>query len=88
MAKKITTQQNTSKVSWFSAIRGFFTNERTRFIAGLILFFITLYVGLALISFFFTGAADQSKVENVPVSDLLINRGSVDNWTEIGRAHV
>lgn len=35
----------------------------------------TICVGLALISFFFTGAADQSK-ENVPLGDLLINRGS------------
>jgi S-DNA-T family DNA segregation ATPase FtsK/SpoIIIE len=37
---------------------------------------------LALISFFFTGAADQSKLKNVPVADLVANRGSVANWTE------
>ena len=44
---------------------------------------VTIYVGLALISFFFTGGADQSKIENIPLSDLVINRGSVENWTGV-----
>lgn len=44
---------------------------------------ITIYIGLALISFFFTGGADQSKIENVPLADLLTNRGSVENWTGV-----
>ena len=61
----------------------FFTNERTRFITGLVIAIITIYIGLALISFFFTGGADQSKIENVPLADLLTNRGSVENWTGV-----
>ena len=44
---------------------------------------VTIYIGLALISFFFTGGADQSKIENIPLSDLVINRGSVENWTGV-----
>ena len=88
MVKKSTSKQNNTKVSWFAAIKGFFTNERTCFIAGLIIFIITLYVGLALISFFFTGAADQSKVENVLISDLLVDRGSVENWTGVRGAFI
>ena len=44
---------------------------------------ITIYIGLALISFFFTGGSDQSKIENVPLTDLLTNRGSVENWTGV-----
>ena len=36
-----------------------------------------------MISFFFTGGADQSKIENIPLSDLVINRGSVENWTGV-----
>ena len=59
------------------------SNERTRFITGLVLSIITIYLGLALISFFFTGGADQSKIENVPLSDLVINRGAVENWTGV-----
>ena len=38
---------------------------------------------MALISFFFTGAADQSLVQNIPLGDLLINRGAVENWTGV-----
>ena len=41
-----------------------------------------------MISFFFTGAADQSKIENVPLGDLLINRGSVENWTGVRGAYL
>lgn len=69
-------------------LEDFFTNERTRFITGLIISILTIYVGLALISFFFTGAADQSKIENVPLGDLLINRGSVENWTGVRGAYL
>ena len=82
MAKKTTAKQNTNNgESKFKGIRNFFTSERTRFITGLVISIVTIYVGLALISFFFTGGADQSKIENIPLSDLVINRGSVENWT-------
>ena len=67
----------------FQAIKTFLTNERTCFITGLILVMVTIYVALALISFFFTGAADQSLVQNIPLGDLLINRGAVENWTGV-----
>ncbi len=84
MAKKTTaTRQTASKESWTVLLKAFFSNERTRFITGLIISIFTIYVGLALLSFFFTGAADQSKIENVPLGDLLVNRGSVENWTGV-----
>ena len=84
MAKKTTAKQNTTNgESKFKGIRNFFTSERTRFITGLVISIVTIYVGLALISFFFTGGADQSKIENIPLSDLVINRGSVENWTGV-----
>ena len=87
MAKKTTAKQNTNNgESKFKGIRNFFTSERTRFITGLVISIVTIYVGLALISFFFTGGADQSKIENIPLSDLVINRGSVENWTGVRRA--
>lgn len=90
MAKKnnITKQIKTTEVGKLSSLKIFFTNERTRFITGLVLSIVTIYIGLALISFFFTGGADQSKIENVPLSDLVINRGSVDNWTGVRGAYL
>lgn len=84
MAKKTNAakQSNNEPGKWV-VIKAFFTNERTKFITGLVLSIVTIYIGLALISFFFTGGADQSKIENVPIGDLLINRGSVENWTGV-----
>lgn len=87
MAKKTTLKQNTA-TNTESRFKSFFTNERTTFIIGLIISFLTIYIGLALISFFFTGATDQSKIENVPLTDLVINRGSVDNWTGVRGAYL
>ncbi len=90
MAKAATTTKHTkeSEHGRFAGVKMFFTNERTRYITGLVIGFITLYVGLALISFFFTGGADQSKIENVPVVDLLKNRGSVGNWMGVRGAFI
>ena len=74
MAKKTTAKQNTNNgESKFKGIRNFFTSERTRFITGLVISIVTIYVGLALISFFFTGGADQSKI-GAFLADLLMNR--------------
>ena len=84
MANMRTAKQNTKNGDRkLSRLRNFFTSERTRFITGLVISIVTIYVGLALISFFFTGGADQSKIENIPLSDLVINRGSVENWTGV-----
>ena len=89
MVKKSTNKSDaTQKPGKWAAIKGFFTHERTRFITGLVISILTIYVGLALLSFFFTGAADQSKVENVLIKDLLANRGSVENWTGVRGAFI
>ncbi|MDR1200228.1 MAG: DNA translocase FtsK [Tannerellaceae bacterium] len=89
MAKKSSnTRKNNSEESTLTLLKNFFTNERTRFISGLILSILTIYVGLALISFFFSGAADQSKIENLPVSDLVAYKGSVNNWTGVRGAYL
>jgi S-DNA-T family DNA segregation ATPase FtsK/SpoIIIE len=89
MAKKSNnTRKNNREESALTLIKNFFTNERTRFISGLILSILTIYVGLALISFFFTGAADQSKIENLPPSSLVVYKGSVNNWTGVRGAYL
>jgi S-DNA-T family DNA segregation ATPase FtsK/SpoIIIE len=89
MAKKnINTRKNNREESTLTLIKNFLTNERTRFISGLILSILTIYVGLALISFFFTGAADQSKIENLPLSNLVVYKGSVNNWTGVRGAYL
>ncbi|MDR1981372.1 MAG: DNA translocase FtsK, partial [Tannerellaceae bacterium] len=89
MAKKNhNSKQQAHEGNTLSAVKGFLTNERTRFITGLILCVLTIYIGLALVSFFFTGSTDQSQIEHVPLRDLVSNRGSVENWTGVRGAYL
>ena len=61
MAKKtINKKVDDTKPSYWALFKAFFTNERTRFITGLVCAIVTIYIGLALISFFFTGAGCTS----------------------------
>lgn len=83
MVKNTNTAAKRDGKGLFPLLKTFLTNERTRFITGLILEMLTIYVALALISFFFTGSADQSLVQNIPLGDLLVNRGAVENWTGV-----
>lgn len=50
MAKKATTtkQNNNNEPGKFAMMKMFFTNERTRFITGLVIAIITIYIGLSL----------------------------------------
>jgi S-DNA-T family DNA segregation ATPase FtsK/SpoIIIE len=88
MAKKHTSKKNTNEEGFYSALKAFLVNERTHFITGLILCIFAVYTGLALLSFFFTGAADQSKIENVSLSKLVFYKESVENWAGVRGAYL
>jgi S-DNA-T family DNA segregation ATPase FtsK/SpoIIIE len=62
------------------SIRHYSTNERVHFVTGLLICFFSVYVGIAMISYFFTGAADQSLVDNLAVSDFILKKTVVSNW--------
>jgi len=65
----------------------FLKNERVHFLTGVVIAFIGIFLLLAIISFFFTGAADQSKVLNRSFFELVRSGNSgVDNWTGAGGA--
>jgi S-DNA-T family DNA segregation ATPase FtsK/SpoIIIE len=91
MTKKTTKKkrsENNDMESFLDAVGSFFTNERVRFLMGLILNFLVIYAGIASVSFFFTGGADQSAVENISVNDLLANREQVNNWAGVRGAYM
>lgn len=70
-------------------IVSFLKNERVHFISGVIVAFIGIFMLLAIISFFFTGAADQSKVINKTYMEVVRSGASeIDNWTGAGGAYV
>lgn len=56
-------------------------NEKAYFIIGLLLVLLMLYLCILLISFFFTGAADQSVVGHLRFAELSqLAEGEVHNW--------
>lgn len=70
-----------------TAIISFFKNERVHFIFGVLIAFLGIFTLLAIVSFFFTGAADQSKVLNKSFWELARDKQlEVDNWTSTGGA--
>ncbi len=70
-----------------TAVISFFKNERVRFIFGILVAFLGIFTLLAIVSFFFTGAADQSKVLNKSFWELTQDKQlEVNNWTSTGGA--
>jgi len=86
MAKK--TVQKKKPQSKGAAFIEFIKRERTKFLLGVCLSFIGAYILLGEISFFFTGAADQSKVTNKYFIDLISHKQEISNWTGVVGAFV
>jgi S-DNA-T family DNA segregation ATPase FtsK/SpoIIIE len=79
MAKKKKSQTKTRR-KLFSTPK-FLKDERTRFITGIALSLFTIYLGLAFASFFFTGGADQSKLDIQWMKLVTDSDIRVENWT-------
>lgn len=85
MAKKNTDKKISPKVDSFIEL---IKKERPRFLSGVSFIFIGAYSLLAQISFFFTGAADQSKIENKSFWDLMSEKQFITNWTGVAGAYI
>lgn len=59
----------------------FLNDERARFILGVTLSLFTIYTCLAFVSFFFTGGADQSKLDIKWLELITDSEIRVENWT-------
>ncbi len=67
----------------------FFKNERLHFLVGVLIAFVGIFIFLSIVSFFFTGAADQSKVLNRSFVELVNDKDlQIENWTGVGGAFV
>lgn len=73
MAKKKTTKASAKSSSFTETIgiNNLFGNERVNFIMGLFLLFVAGYMTWAFVSFFTTGAADQSMIESPRAGEIL-----------------
>lgn len=83
--RKTTTRSKSKK----NSLTNFFKSERTHFLFGVVISFIGLFIFLSMISFLFTGGADQSKVMNKTFFELVNDKAlSVENWTGAGGAFI
>lgn len=85
-AKKSKKKKKNTKTT--SNVLRFLRSERGHFLIGVCIIFIALFVFIGMISFFFTGAADQSKVANKYFLDLIIHKQDISNWTGVGGAFI
>ena len=63
--------QNNSDISGILGFNHIFHNEKLNFCLGLLLFGLAIYLTLAFISYFSTGAADQSMIEDPKEGEIL-----------------
>lgn len=83
--RKTTTRSKSKK----NSLTNFFKSERIHFLFGVVISFIGLFIFLSMISFLFTGGADQSKVMNKTFFELVNDKAlSVENWTGAGGAFI
>ncbi len=93
--KNITTNENkvTNKpkneqnASFWKGLISFFKDDRTHFVSGIFVIIIVLYFTLAFVSYFFTGAADQSKMD-LPFAEAIQSRVDIQNWTSVTGAYI
>ena len=80
MAKKKTDKETEPKKISNNRFTTFFKSETTHFVIGLISVIFSVYLLLAFISFFFTGAADQSILDNQQPGELMQTTNHVKNY--------
>ena len=80
MAKKKTDKETEPKKISKNRFTTFFKSETTHFVIGLISVIFSVYLLLAFISFFFTGAADQSILDNQQPGELMQTTYHVKNY--------
>ena len=80
MAKKKSDKETEPKKVSTKRFSAFFKNETTHFVIGLISVIFAVYLLLAFTSFFFTGAADQSILDNQQPGELMQTANHVKNY--------
>ena len=80
MAKKKIEKAPEPQETKFGKIKNFLKSETTHFVFGLICVIFAVYLLLALTSFFFTGAADQSILDNQQPGELMQTGNQVKNY--------
>ncbi|MDO5571008.1 MAG: DNA translocase FtsK [Bacteroidales bacterium] len=89
MSKKSSDKETSAKkIGFFHKTCDFFRNEKTKFTLGICTLIFAAFLFLSMVSFFFTGAYDQSSLENLPLSQLTDVRNNIQNWTGFVGAYI
>ena len=88
MAKKKAEKAPESKEIKTNRITHFIKSETTHFVIGLISVIFAVYLLLAFTSFFFTGAADQSILDNQQAGELMQTGNQIKNYAGARGAQV
>ena len=88
MIKKNRKKSPVKKTSFWGKTVSLLKDERVHFVLGLLVLLFSVYLFFAFLSFFFTGAADQSKLENIPMSELRTIKNDIQNWTGVQGAFI
>ncbi|SDK61735.1 DNA segregation ATPase FtsK/SpoIIIE, S-DNA-T family [Catalinimonas alkaloidigena] len=67
----------------FQGVARFFTDRRVHLSIGLLLLISAIFLGVAFISFLFTGAADQSVIESIRTTGVRPAGSEIENWLGI-----
>jgi len=76
---------NPNEPSLWEKTKLFATDERTRILLGLMVGIVVLFLLVSFVSYFFTGAADYSKME-MSWSEMRQERTEVQNWASVSGA--
>lgn len=74
-------EKDNDKISKIQTVKNLFHDERVQILIGLALIIVCTYLALSFVSFFFTGAADQSLIENLDLDLSEDIKAQVQNWT-------
>ncbi|MDR1610394.1 MAG: DNA translocase FtsK [Candidatus Symbiothrix sp.] len=73
-------QNKKGKQQESQGIKHFFKSDSTHFVLGLIFLMFSVYAAIAIISFFYTGSNDQSRIEGLSLFHWG-RVGGIENWT-------
>lgn len=76
---------NPNEPSSWQKFKLFATDERTRIVLGILLGLTVLFMFVSFVSYFFTGAADQSKMD-LSWSEMQQVRTDIKNWASVAGA--
>lgn len=74
--------------SFWKRFKYIMTDERTRFVIGIVVLLSTIYLLVSFISYFFTGAADYSNFDSTTTAMDKAHRVGVQNWASIIGAYL